>query len=401
MYGKKIAVCFLFLSFQMSCMLVIKKPKNAHKLSINGFKRIPSDIMRLIIGNLDHKSRIQLIETCTYFHKTYVDKDVLFSFLSSSDYTEAMVQYARKNNQEKIQLLMHHEGQDNKTCREKILSLCCPDSIHNLQAIIDMYKKEVSCEDGDENMGILVKNPALLQLRLKQGLSPNSKHQKGASFLNLAIVANAIESVIILLEDPRTDLNAQDKKGFTALRCAVLVGCNNILKILLGDCRTDPNVQCKNGFTVLMDATYSNNLEALKILLEDHRTDPNIQYGKGLTVIMYAFYTKNIEMLRVLLENERTDPNMRYGKGLTVLMSAVLSEQVEIVKILLASHKVDPNIMINYTGQTAYHFAKDPEIACLLSERTSFYKKYLPVALVGVGGVVNGLILLSWYCYGG
>jgi hypothetical protein len=336
MIYKKIIGLFLFLSFQAHCMLIVNQlPKKkvvkadgasvnqcANRLtSIENYRynesffqnKMISDMQPVVMSNLDHKSNIQLIETCKHLYDRYAlgqsngvrhYNNCLFTLqpFDVVDYTKAMFHYAPQD-EEKAKLLLRIGG-DVQRDRENIMTLCRVDH-SDVKAVIGFYKQLLSIN----NIVSILGNPTLLTRLLKQGLSPNNQDENGVPVLAWAVYAKCIEALKILLADDRANPNIQDKDALTALVVATHLDHVEILNILLLDPRTNPNMQIEYGITPLIYAAKHNKTPAIKALLANDKVDPN---AGGIFGSAYHFYSgKDSEITRIL--SERTSLYNKYS----------------------------------------------------------------------------------------
>jgi ankyrin repeat protein len=371
-----------FFSLQTSCMII--SHKHASKLAIRNLLKncqpspvkkqevllgqkeqnlldmsqiITFDAMGHVIGNLDYKANMLLIMTCKTFYNHYAEKNDLFTHhcLNSNDYTGAMVCLARKNDAKKIELLMQHEGIDNKNNRENILTYFGVNHTTDPQQVIEIYKKTYDQENTYQAVDIseLINHISVLQLLLKQGYDPNVKCDKNVPLFFYASLAN-IEALKLLLADSRLDPNIKDNNGLTALCHAAMDNNIEVLKLLLANSQVDPNIDIR-GISILSCAASNNSIEVLKLLLTDKRIDPNVKDNNGLTVFCRAIVDNNIEVLKLLLANSQVDPNVDI-RGTSVLCFAAFNNSIEVLKLLLTDKRIDPDVKDSY-GLRVFHCA--------------------------------------------
>jgi ankyrin repeat protein len=265
--------------------------------------------------------------TCKEFYNSYADKnDILFTdhYLRYSDYTDAMIHFSRKNDEEKVKLLMKYEGLINKKNREKIYDHFAGPfariifSNYSWDAFvgstIKIYQKKYPEFNGAFSESVIrqivIDKNALLELICKQGYDLNAWDTCNEPKLHWTVMSDDIDYLKSLLD----------------------------LDIFL----LDRNIQNKYGNTALHVAIRFRNIEALKLLLTDPFVNRNIQNKYGQIALHEAVMFKNIEAIRLLSIDPRVDCNIR-----------------------------------NNQGKTAYDYAKDSEIKELLSQRTSFLSKYV------------------------
>src|ERR1700761_8550672 len=142
---KKRIIYLLFLYFQSFCSLATQSPlQNSYSplpmvifpicKTINNifFKTniandqqdklstLPTETRNIIFQHLCIASRSQLMQTCATFQKNY--SSLLLFSLNNTDYTKALVHFARVKDAQTIQFLVENETQENKQSREEVFS---------------------------------------------------------------------------------------------------------------------------------------------------------------------------------------------------------------------------------------------------------------------------------------
>jgi len=361
MIYKKIALCFLFFSSQLFCMLVnpikIRQiSKRRQKPEGFSYEQLSKDILQrnhdwnhqffaqkpdtfpVIIKFLDFQSNAQLFASCKQLYEMYKNTDFA---LSPKKYMNAMIHASQAGDKEQVGLFIKRENELDKKQRESILRCFKVNyfALDNPRMIVRIYGKkyDIECEDfikletGVE-FGQLARNPLLCQLLLEQGISPNIH---GGYCLNDRLITDVI--------------------GIENLE---------LLKLLLGHESMDPNKEAHSGKTPLMIAIEKKNSEAIKLLLGHKKIDPNKETTFGKTPLIIAINKGNLEAIKFLLEDKRIDQNKKGKHGWTPLQWAVCKGNPEAVKILL-ENGADAN---NCCGHDfpSYYCSKDSKITKLL-----------------------------------
>jgi ankyrin repeat protein len=158
-----------------------------------------------------------------------------------------------------------------------------------------------------------------------------------------AVGYNDIDTVKILLKDPKTDVGQIDTDGNTPLILAAVAGSVEI-GLLLINAGANVNQSNDNRITPLIatlpDANSSADYEFVTLLLEQPNIDLNYKNQDGDTALLIAVYLHNSDIVELLL-GSGADPNITNGG--TALSFATDDDDVDIVKLLL-DNGADPNI---------------------------------------------------------
>ena len=150
----------------------------------------------------------------------------------------------------------------------------------------------------------------LLEILLKiDSIDVNEYYEKyGKNSLLCAVSLNNYYVVKLLVNDPRTNINAEvlydeyaDNAGDTSLMIAVQKGYITIIKILLTSPTIDINKVNHKGNTALHIATLNEHFEIINILLESPNIDQNIKNNSGLTPLEIAKRKRNDELISLFL----------------------------------------------------------------------------------------------------
>ena len=156
------------------------------------------------------------------------------------------------------------------------------------------------------------------------------------------------------------NMNANDwcESVETALIKASWIGYKESVRLLLEKGRADINAKDKDGeATALMKASFKGHIEIVLMLLEKG-ADINEKNEDGDTALMWASTRGRTEVVTKLLE-KGADVNAKADGNLTALMSASSKGQTEVVRILL-ENEADVNVK-DLCGQTALMMASEEE----------------------------------------
>lgn len=113
-----------------------------------------------------------------------------------------------------------------------------------------------------------------VDLLILQGCQSTTYEKSGTTALHVAVLANKIQLVEILVEDGKADVNVPDQLGFTPLHLSCGLGYIEVVKYLLQH-NANPNAKDKKGRTPLFGAAMDNSGTITGLLLENG-ADPNV-----------------------------------------------------------------------------------------------------------------------------
>ncbi len=135
---------------------------------------------------------------------------------------------------------------------------------------------------------------------LKSGAEIDKKAASGNTALMMAVVADNLGVVRLLLDKGSGIDTQEDEAGFTALIYAVDLGYLEMIKLLLSE-NADVDMQNDDGLTALMWAVEKGYLKIVKLLLRKG-SEVSIQDKYGETALMKAVEGNHSEVVRLLLE---------------------------------------------------------------------------------------------------
>ncbi len=173
--------------------------------------------------------------------------------------------------------------------------------------------------------------PAIAELLVHVGVSPNSQDEFGVTALILAICYKQVSLAEVLIRKGAS-VSQADKFGKTPLWMAVFKDDTKTLQLLL-DCGVDVN-QTKLGETPpLYLAAASKRTKAAQLLISKGASI-NCSDRSGMTPLHLAAARGNEQMARLLIENHaRID--LTNHRGWTPLMNAAQDGHLGIVRLLL------------------------------------------------------------------
>ena len=185
---------------------------------------------------------------------------------------------------------------------------------------------------------ILEKDIGKVKTLLRNGVSPNSKNEKGVTVLMMASAKGTLEIVQTLVAKGAT-INEKTPWGTTALSLAAEYGNEDIIKWLI---KKGANIKIKDqyGGTALTQAAAKGFNGIVKILI-DNGADVNVQRSNGTTALMAACSAGYFEIVKTLVLNG-ADLEAKTDEA-TALYFAVEGKHIKIVQYLL-----DRNVNVNY-----------------------------------------------------
>ena len=183
----------------------------------------------------------------------------------------------------------------------------------------------------DDIAELLISNGALLE----------AKNQKGQTALKVAIYAENIKVVKLLLS----------KGAYPYLFRSVLVNNTEIVRSLLENGANVEETEENSHFKPLHLATLKGNCEIIQLLI-DYNADINASINQGYTPLQDAISKNNLKATKLLLDNG-ANPNLTSSGISLPLHFAVSNYYFKIVR-LLVSYNVDLNRK-NMFGQTVLH----------------------------------------------
>lgn len=138
---------------------------------------------------------------------------------------------------------------------------------------------------------------------LSEGADPNERNKDGALPIHIAKVYN-IEALKLLINDPRTDINAPDKNGETILHTLVRRRVSDLCTELLKEEKYNLDMADNKGETILHIAVRNNDEAMINTIIKNERFHnfgaPN---SEGKTALALA-QEKGMGSIVLLLESE-------------------------------------------------------------------------------------------------
>jgi uncharacterized protein len=169
---------------------------------------------------------------------------------------------------------------------------------------------------------------ATIQNLLQRGFDPNTRDPKQQHGLYLALREPSLKAAKVLIDWPKTDLNASNPADETPLMMAVLKGQVEMAAAMLAK---DADVN-KTGWTPLHYAATSGHIALMNLLLEKHAYI-DAESPNGSTPLMMAAMYGTPSAVKLLLE-EGADPLLKNQLGMSAIefaQKAVRQESADII----------------------------------------------------------------------
>lgn len=169
--------------------------------------------------------------------------------------------------------------------------------------------------------------PAVQQL-LARGFDANTLDPQGQSGLATALREPSAKVAQLLIDWPKTDLNAQSAQGESPLMLASLKGELELARKMISQ-GADVN---KTGWTPLHYAASMGQVDLIRLLLENHAYI-DAESPNGTTPLMMAGMYGTAETVKLLLQ-EGADPLLRNQQGLSALQFAESASRPDAAEML-------------------------------------------------------------------
>lgn len=169
---------------------------------------------------------------------------------------------------------------------------------------------------------------ATVQSLLERGFDPNTRDPNLQNGLYLALREPSLKVAKVLIDWPKTDLNASNTANETPLMMAVLKGQVEIAAAMLAK---DADVN-KTGWAPLHYAATSGHIALIKLLLDKHAYI-DAESPNGSTPLMMAAMYGTPEAVKLLLD-EGADPLLKNQIGMSAIdfaQKAVRQESADII----------------------------------------------------------------------
>ncbi|MFN7663204.1 MAG: ankyrin repeat domain-containing protein [Inhella sp.] len=144
----------------------------------------------------------------------------------------------------------------------------------------------------------------LIKQRLAAGQDPNVIGERGQAALHWALLNRSWRAAVVVLEDPRTDVNLRNANGETPLMLAALRGRLDLAQALVQrGAKVHVDSASPSWQAVHYAATADDQGEALLRWLVAQGADVNAQSPTGKTALMLAWAFGSVDGARWLMRN--------------------------------------------------------------------------------------------------
>lgn len=163
---------------------------------------------------------------------------------------------------------------------------------------------------------------------LNRGFDPNTRDAQGQTGLLIAVKEPSLKVVRVLLDSPKTDVEARNAKDESPLMLAALKGQQDVVTRLI-EREADIN---KPGWAPLHYAATGGHVAIMKQLLDKYAFI-DAQSPNGTTPLMMAAMYGTTEAVKLLLD-EGADPFMKNQQGMTAAAFAQKAARPDAVALI-------------------------------------------------------------------
>jgi ankyrin repeat protein len=171
-------------------------------------------------------------------------------------------------------------------------------------------------------------NAGGIQALLNRGFDPNTRDEHGQTGLLIAMREPSPRVIQVLLDSPKTDVEARNAKDESPLMLAALKGQQDLVTRLIA---RDADVN-KPGWAPLHYAATGGHVAIMKQLLDNYAFI-DAQSPNGTTPLMMAAMYGSTEAVQLLLD-EGADITMKNQLGMTALDFAKRANRPDAVRLL-------------------------------------------------------------------
>jgi ankyrin repeat protein len=174
-------------------------------------------------------------------------------------------------------------------------------------------------------------DPGPIRTLLNRGFDPNTRSPEGLSGLYVAFRDGSLNAAMVLIDWPKTNVEARTDLDESPLMIAALKGHLPHVRKLI-DRGADVN---KTGWTPLHYAASAGHLRVMELLLEQHAYI-DAESPNGTTPLMMAANYGTPAATRLLLE-AGADPTLKNQLGLTAVDFAKRADRRDLAELIGAS----------------------------------------------------------------
>lgn len=179
---------------------------------------------------------------------------------------------------------------------------------------------------------------------------------RGMTTLHIAAQEGDEETLRLLIDSSKFDLESRDDFGNTPLHRAALRGQEENVKLLVDRHKAGIEIENHDGYMPLCLAIQHGQEAIAKMFFDMYHVDPGYKDYWGYTFLHKAAGRNQEGIVKLLLDVYHVDPESRQNGGSTPLHFASRSSHSAVVKLLLDTYHVDSNSK-DLDGRTPLHAA--------------------------------------------
>lgn len=175
-------------------------------------------------------------------------------------------------------------------------------------------------------------NPSGVRDLIARGFDPNTRDEHGQTGLLLAMREPSPHVIQVLIDSPKTNIDALNANDESPLMIAALKGQRDVVNKLLA---RDPGIVNKTGWTPLHYAATGGHVEIMKQLLDASAFIDAQSPNKTTPLMMAAMYGSSAAVK--LLLDEGADVTMKNEQGMTAADFAKRGNRPDAIELLSAA----------------------------------------------------------------
>lgn len=175
-------------------------------------------------------------------------------------------------------------------------------------------------------------NPGGVRDLIAKGFDPNTRDEHGQTGLMIAMREPSPRVIQVLIDSPKTNIDALNANDETPLMIAALKGQRDVVDKLLA---RDPGIVNKTGWTPLHYAATGGHVEIMKQLLDASAFIDAQSPNKTTPLMMAAMYGSSAAVK--LLLDEGADVTMKNEQGMTAADFAKRGNRPDAIALLSAA----------------------------------------------------------------
>jgi len=191
----------------------------------------------------------------------------------------------------------------------------------------------------------MTRSSAVMETLLECGVPVNAKDSVGRSLVYLAVKAERLDVLCVLLKRKDLDVNAQEhRRGKSPFHVAVRRVHLPAIRLLMDDERVNINLADHYEETPLHFAARWGHEDVVQMLLVEERLHVNCLDVCSYTPLHLAVDSGIVSMVQLMLEDERFNITFGESMGPKLLHIATRRGYEDIAQVLLDDGRFDPNV---------------------------------------------------------